>query len=147
MADQLALDVDWTAAPELVEVSIDRTLTLREQWQVFHDANPLVYAAIVSIARDLRARGFRRCGIALIYERLRWNWALQTRGDEYKLNANWRAHYAREIMRREPDLAGFFVTRRLRAAGCTDEEPVDAPADAGSDAEPNRPTARGTVDA
>jgi hypothetical protein len=37
---------------------------------------------------------------------------LSTRGDEFKLNNDYRAPYARLIMRREPDLDGLFETRR-----------------------------------
>lgn len=142
MSDQLTLDLPIERAPDLVDVRLDRTLTLREQWQTFHAANPAVYDAIVRIARDLRARGFARCGIALIFERLRWLHAIATRGDEYRLNHNWRAHYAREVMAREPDLVGFFETRRLRSPGCTEPPYSDDPGKP-----PDRPTDRGTVGA
>jgi hypothetical protein len=119
MSEQLGFDLEL--APDLVDVELDRTLSIREQWLVFHAANPAVYSAIVRIARDLRARGFERCGIALIFERLRWLHAIRTQGDDYRLNHNWRAWYAREVMAREPDLADFFEIRRLRSPGC--EEP------------------------
>lgn len=120
MSEQLGFDLEL--APDLVDVELDRTLSIREQWLAFHAANPAVYSAIVRIARDLRSRGFERCGIALIFERLRWLHALRTQGDDYRLNHNWRAWYARAVMEREPDLAGFFEIRRLRSRGC--EEPA-----------------------
>lgn len=130
MTGQLALDLPNDTAPELVAFEVDRTLPLREQWQAFHVANPAVYAAIVRIARQLRALGFKRCGIALIFERLRWVYAIATQGDDYKLNHNWRSFYAREVMARESDLAGFFEVRRLRAHGC--EESLDSTTERGT---------------
>ena len=89
-------------------------LTLLERFQAFHAANPEVYMAIVEIARDLQNMGFERTGIGLIFERLRWLHALQTKGDEYKLNNNHRAFYARLIMGQEPDLDGFFHVREQK---------------------------------
>lgn len=124
MSDQLQLDLAAEALPELVDVEVDKTLTLREQWQQFHALNPELYRAIVRIARQLKGLGFRRCSIALIFERLRWVHAVQTRGDsDFVINNNWRAHYARELMDREPDLAGFFEVRRLRSRGCEEPPP------------------------
>lgn len=138
MSEQLGLDLPTESAPTLVDVEIDRTLTLREQFEAWHTANPAVYDAIVRIARDLRARGFERCSIALIYERLRWLHAIATRGDWYRLNQNWRSFYARLVMQREPDLAGFFEIRRLRARGCVDD-PAGADAAPDSDVPPDAP--------
>ena len=59
----------------------------------------------------MRDRGIRRTGIAAIFERLRWLYRLQTQGEEYRLNNTFRAYYARMVMERCPDLAGFFEVR------------------------------------
>jgi hypothetical protein len=40
--------------------------------------------------------------------------AISTTGD-FKLNNNYRAHYARLIMHQEPDLDGIFELRRSKA--------------------------------
>lgn len=40
---------------------------------------------------------------------------MRTHGDEFKLNNNFRSHYARALMQRERELAGFFELRRLRS--------------------------------
>jgi hypothetical protein len=52
-----------------------------------------------------------------MWERLRWVSYIDVLRDEtaekYKLNNNYKAEYARFIMRREPDLEGFFRTREL----------------------------------
>ena len=84
---------------------------LSDSFEAFHVANVSVYNLIVLIARELKVAGFKSCGIALIFERMRWLYALQTQGDAYKLNNNFRAFYARRIMERETDLAGFFNVR------------------------------------
>jgi hypothetical protein len=49
-------------------------------------------------------------------ETLRDKFACTTRGDRWKLNNNYTAHYARLVMNQEPDLAGFFETRQRKEA-------------------------------
>ena len=87
-----------------------RTGTLSDRAERWHIANPQVYRLIVRIARALKAKGFIHYGIGAIWEYLRFK-GLETTGDVYKLNNNYRAWYARKIMAQEPDLAGFFLTR------------------------------------
>lgn len=77
----------------------------------FHMNNPHVYEGLVALARQAKSMGIDHYGIAALYEVLRWNRAIQTSGDAFKLNNDFRAHYARLIMEVEPDLADFFETR------------------------------------
>lgn len=90
---------------------------LYREFLAFHEANPDVYAALVQRCRAGLAVGVRRWGIGSLWEGLRWHWRVEVnRTDvEFKLNNNHRAFYARLIMAQEPDLAGFFETRRSAA--------------------------------
>jgi hypothetical protein len=81
----------------------------------FHAANPHVYDELVMLARRARRAGTTRLGIGMLFEVLRWRHALRTRGDDFKLNNNYRSRYARMLMDREPDLNGVFEIRELRA--------------------------------
>ena len=94
---------------QVVEVS-SLASTNAERFAAFHEQNPQVYRLIVRIARQAKALGARRFGIAACFERLRWVY-LETHGDIYKLNNTYRAFYARLVMDREPDLADLFETR------------------------------------
>lgn len=86
---------------------------LAVRFEAFHRQNPHVYEAIVRIARELRTQqGWRKCGMKMIFERLRWLYAIQTHGDEFKLNNNFTAYYARTVMAANPDLDGFFEVRK-----------------------------------
>lgn len=89
----------------------DGSSDLERQFLRFHELNPHVYETIVKISFALRKRGVPRTGISMIFERMRWLWAVQTRGDDYKLNNNYRAFYARKVMDEHPELEGFFKTR------------------------------------
>lgn len=82
----------------------------------FHHENPHVYVALVSMARKLRAAGRNHYGIAALFEKLRFDQAISTTGDTWKLNNTYRAFYARMIERREIDLRGFFETRERKTS-------------------------------
>ena len=76
----------------------------------FHNAHPEVYTELRRRALDLRNRGWKRWGIRNLWERMRYEFALQSNG-EFKLNNNLPPFYARLLMAQESDLEGFFETR------------------------------------
>lgn len=90
--------------------------SIEDQFQAYRARHPEVYSALVQFTRDAKAAGIR-VGIKAVFERVRWEMRVDRRtGDgEYLLNNNWTSHYSRLIMAQEPDLAGFFETRRMRA--------------------------------
>ncbi len=89
------------------------TRSIREAFEAFNAKNPHVYVAIVTVSRQLRRAGFQRLGMKALFERLRWEYAMRTRGETWKLNNNFTSEYARLVMQREPDLDGLFETRSL----------------------------------
>lgn len=91
--------------------------TIAERYAAFTQANPWVYRSLVRMARDLKAKGVNHYGIAALWEVLRYDWTLRTAdpNSQLKLCNDYRAFYAREIMLRVPDLAGFFTTRKSQA--------------------------------
>jgi hypothetical protein len=104
---QLALSLE-----AIVEIPLAENEPVADRFRRFHEANPHVYRELVRLARALKVRGFGHAGMKSLFEQLRWQWAWRTKGQErYKLNNNYTAHYARLIMKREPDLEGFFRTR------------------------------------
>jgi hypothetical protein len=97
---QLPLNFEKTSMP--IEIAF---------WQ-FHNGNPHIYTRLVEMARQLKAKGFRRYSINSLFEVLRWHSALKTKGSLFKLNNNYRSYYARLIMEKEPDIEGFFSIRK-----------------------------------
>ena len=104
---QLDLGLSELHAPEIMVGG-----SMMERFEAFHALNPHVMRALIRLARWTQNDGWRVCSIKLLFEQLRWQWAVQTQGDVYKLNNNFHAYYARLIMHRHPDLAGFFRIRR-----------------------------------
>ena len=85
---------------------------MEQQFEPSTQANPHVYSALRHLALDAARHG-RRLGIAMLFEVLRWQYAMTTTDEasEFKLNNNYRAFYARLLMEREPDLQDYFETR------------------------------------
>ena len=83
-----------------------------ERFIAFHLANPHVLLALHQMARGMKAQGFKTGAIKLLLERLRWLWAMQTKGEAYKINNNYAPFYARVLMEYDPILADFFKVRQ-----------------------------------
>lgn len=86
--------------------------TPREQFESFDQSNPQVYSKIVEIASFMKQNAKKdKYGIGAIWERLRWISDFETDGDQFKLNNNFRAFYARKLMSEHPEFLGFFEIR------------------------------------
>lgn len=89
-------------------------MTIRHDFEIFHNKNPHVYAQLVKMAREWRRATDTKLGIKTLYERLRWEYGLTGKDKHgFKLNNNYAPYYARLIMDENPDLQGMFDLRRL----------------------------------
>lgn len=88
--------------------------SIQARFRRFHEKNPHVYSGLVRLARQAKRQGVTTYGLAALYEVLRWNRFLETKGEEkLKLSNDFRSRYARLIMDQEPDLKDFFGVREL----------------------------------
>jgi hypothetical protein len=92
--------------------------TIDEKFADYHRGHPEVYSKLVTLARQAKAAGFDHYGMKALIERLRWHMTVERQSTEpFKINNVFTRCYARAIMMCEPDLAGFFETRKLRSKG------------------------------
>lgn len=98
-----------------VEPDYDDCQTIEERFAAFHGRNPQVYGALRQMALEAKRRGNRQWGMKGLFEVLRWQHAMATEGDPFRLNNNYTALYARLLMDQEPELTGFFELRRRTA--------------------------------
>lgn len=89
--------------------------TIGERFEQLLLERPELYDLMVKLARDVKARGKERYSMKAIFERARWHYIIDRGDDDFCLNNDFTSHFARLIMEREPDLKGFFETRRLKA--------------------------------
>ena len=94
-------------------------LSAREYRQIlefkqYHEANPHIYIAFKRFAFEAINAGRHYLGAGFVVERMRWE-TMISGDDEFKLNNNYRAYYARLFMDEYPDNKGFFRTRKSAA--------------------------------
>jgi len=99
----------------LIEVLHEPDEALDTRFNRWLAANPQALAAFIGIAEEARAHGVMRIGAKLIVEELRWRYAIQTRGDDYKFNNSFTSRLARVAANTRPDLADLFEFRNLRS--------------------------------
>ena len=85
---------------------------MRQQCSEFHKANPQVWNHFVLFTNQIISKGFANYSVNAIFERIRWEMDAKSTGEnQFKINNNYRAFYARRFMKMYPQHAGFFRTR------------------------------------
>jgi hypothetical protein len=84
-----------------------------QRFKIYHVENPHVYTEFSKYAKQLISVGHDKLSSSLIFERMRWESMIQTQGDEYKLNNNYRAYYARMFEYKNPEYSGYFSFRKI----------------------------------
>jgi len=92
-------------------------------WRDYHRDNRQVFDLFIRFAREAKRAGKKRYSARAIVERIRWEVEIVAKThDEFKINNNHCAYYARLAMLLYPsEIAGFFVRRDTRFDG-TDAE-------------------------
>lgn len=103
---------------QITQVKVAREATIQERFESFHAANPQVYGALRSLAFQMLGNGVKQYGIKGLFEILRWQFALQTKGEPFRLCNDFTSRYARLLVKNNPELDGFFEMRQLRERGC-----------------------------
>lgn len=80
----------------------------------FDSQNGLVYEAFERCALDLIGSGVRHYGAKAIFEYLRYATNVRGLGDQFKLNNNYTAYFARKFEELHPEHEGFFATRNKK---------------------------------
>jgi len=78
----------------------------------YHTDNPHVFTLFSKYAYELKSKGRKHYGVGVITERIRWHIAVETTGDDFKINNNYRSCYARLLIIHDRSFADFFQTRR-----------------------------------
>ena len=86
---------------------------LTEAFEKFDAENPRVWYAFRAVTLRMINSGFEHYGAKAIWEYIRFNFAMETKG-EFKLNNNYTAFYARKFEREFPEHKGFFELRKRK---------------------------------
>lgn len=93
----------------------------------FHEANPHILDAIITEMRVLWQAGVRRCGIATVYEVVRWRLTINEAAEmarvgdvapdrTFSMSNNHRAYYVRLLEHLYPGVVGFFDKQKTSEA-------------------------------
>jgi len=69
----------------------------------------------VRFSREAMRRGYQHFGSKAVFERIRWHMAIETTGDQFKLNNNYTSFYTRKLENEYPEFVGFYRKRKMRA--------------------------------
>lgn len=87
---------------------------LIDKFVQFDNDNPDVWELFVQFTFEMINKGRTRYGARGVFERIRWETALQTTDPVYKLNDHWTPYYARKFHAVYPEHDGFFALRSSR---------------------------------
>jgi len=79
----------------------------------YHRDNPHIYEAFKKFTVKAINKGHKRWSAEAIFNVMRWETEI-TGNDEFKINNNYKALYARMFMRDFPEVKGFFAIRKSK---------------------------------
>ena len=99
--------------------------TIQERFELYHAANPHVYAMYIEYTKQLLRLGHRRISPQFILERIRWEMTTGTvptkgsgwhaaGGKPFKINDHFSSRYARLLIKQYPRLGSVFETRTIK---------------------------------
>jgi len=88
-------------------------MTTEERFERFHQENPRLYRELRSRAVALHAVGATRTSTKALVEVVRYDHAIRTRGEEFKVNNSFTAFYARVLVADRPELASILTMRAM----------------------------------
>lgn len=100
-------------AYETLDLFTKQNNTIQERFEKFHQENPHILRELIRLAERLVDHGQKRLSINQLFEVLRFETTIQTKGDHFKLNNSYRSFYVRLINDLRPDLGSRFEMRRM----------------------------------
>lgn len=85
---------------------------MRYDFEKFDKENPHVFELFEKFTFDAIKAGRKHFSVAVITERIRWYSQVETKGDMFKINNNYKAFYGRKFEKKHPLYEGFFRKRR-----------------------------------
>jgi len=92
------------------------------RFREYHKSNPHVYRLFKKLAFEMSETGRKQYSAEVIVNVMRWHHDLNSKGDPFKINNDFKPMYARLLVHRHPELGEFFHFRRVRSLGIKSEE-------------------------
>lgn len=98
-----------------------RYTQLETNFKTFHAAHPEIWVHFCNFTFDRINKGWSHYSSKAVFERIRWEVAvpeLYYSENEFKLNNNYTAFYARKFIEEYPKHKGFFRFREQKSETC-----------------------------
>lgn len=80
----------------------------------YDNENPKIWEAFKKFTLQAIRSGKEHYSSKSIFERIRWETAIEAQNDSFKLNNNYTGDYSRKFMESFPQYKGFFRTREMK---------------------------------
>lgn len=97
------------------QLHLDFESQMDYQFEKYHYENPIIYEQFKKFALQVKESGKQRYGAKAVFERIRWFFDIETKGDTFKINNNYVSRYVRKLIKEMPEFNDFFATRELRS--------------------------------
>jgi hypothetical protein len=71
----------------------------RKQFEEFHANNPEVFRLFCYFTNQVINAGHKKYSAEAIFNQIRWYTTVETRGDGYKINNDYKPYYSRKYMK------------------------------------------------
>lgn len=114
MKQQTLFTVPEKKAPRRRKTAAQRKAERDRAFELFHAENPHVYTMLRDMALRLKRTGHEHWGMRNLYEKARYDLAVETTRVAPVLNDWFAPYYSRKIMAEVPELDGFFEVRNRK---------------------------------
>ena len=91
---------------------IDRATV--DAFRTYHQLHPEIFQLFAKYAYEMRKTGRKRYSAKTIMERIRWHCDVSNPGEDWSINNDWTAMYARLLVHKIPEFEGFFEFRTCK---------------------------------
>ena len=83
-------------------------------FEQYHNENPQIWSKFLYFAKQAKfVKGFINYSAKSIFELIRWHTPIHG-NDQFKINNNYHANYARKLMSEYPEFTDFFRIREKK---------------------------------
>jgi len=83
-------------------------------WWEWHLKNPHVWKLFEKFSLQALDKGHKKLSHWLIINRIRWECAIETTGNDFKISNDFIAFYARYFNYKYPEHKGFFTIKKMK---------------------------------
>lgn len=94
----------------------DNYIPLQQKFDAWIEANPNFWRMFCEFTFELTRANIHKSSAWLVCNRIRWETALITRGNPYKISNDFIALLSRKFMQEFPEHQGFFQTKEMLRA-------------------------------